>query len=73
MNLAGIAQWWARMSSIELAWIAIGFSAQLMFSLRFIVQWLASEKARRSVVPEAFWYFSLTGGLMLTAYAFHRS
>jgi lipid-A-disaccharide synthase-like uncharacterized protein len=73
MNLAGIAQWWARMSSMELAWIAIGFSAQLMFSLRFIVQWLASEKARRSVVPEAFWYFSLTGGLMLTAYALHRT
>jgi lipid-A-disaccharide synthase-like uncharacterized protein len=72
MNFAGITQWWARTSSMELAWIVIGLMAQLSFSLRFVVQWLASEKARQSVVPEAFWYFSLVGGLMLLAYAVYR-
>ena len=61
------------MSSIELGWVITGFIAQIIFSLRFVVQWIASEKARRSVVPEAFWYFSVVGGLLLTAYAVHRA
>ncbi len=43
-----------------------------MFSMRFIVQWIASERARRSIVPETFWYFSLFGGAMLLAYAIYR-
>jgi lipid-A-disaccharide synthase-like uncharacterized protein len=73
MILDGIAQWWARISGTELTWIIIGFAAQVMFSTRFLVQWLASERARRSVVPKAFWYFSLTGGLLLTAYSLHRA
>ena len=50
----------------------VGFLAQLMFSMRFIVQWIASERARRSIVPETFWYFSLVGGAMLFAYAIYR-
>ncbi|MDA0654700.1 MAG: lipid-A-disaccharide synthase N-terminal domain-containing protein [Proteobacteria bacterium] len=53
-------------------WIAIGFVGQAMFSLRFIVQWLSSEKHRRSYIPMAFWYFSLAGGSILLAYAIHR-
>jgi lipid-A-disaccharide synthase-like uncharacterized protein len=40
--------------------------------MRFVVQWLQSEKVRRSVIPVAFWYFSLGGGALLTAYAVHR-
>lgn len=56
----------------ELAWIGLGFAAQIMFMMRFLVQWLASERARRSVMPVAFWYFSLGGGLLLLAYAIHR-
>jgi lipid-A-disaccharide synthase-like uncharacterized protein len=44
-----------------------------MFAERFLVQRLASERARRSVVPKAFWYFSLTRGLLLTACAVHRT
>jgi lipid-A-disaccharide synthase-like uncharacterized protein len=56
----------------EKAWLAYGFAAQLMFSMRFIVQWIASERARRSIVPETFWYFSLVGGAMLFAYAIYR-
>lgn len=53
-------------------WVAIGFAGQALFSARFIIQWLASEKARRSIVPRAFWWFSLSGGMTLLAYAIHR-
>ncbi len=56
----------------ELIWVVIGIGAQLLFSMRFIIQWIASEKQRRSVVPELFWWFSITGGLTLLAYAVHR-
>jgi lipid-A-disaccharide synthase-like uncharacterized protein len=55
-----------------LAWIVIGFMGQALFSARFIVQWLASERVRRSIVPRAFWYFSLAGGATLLAYAVHK-
>ncbi|HEY5610378.1 MAG TPA: lipid-A-disaccharide synthase N-terminal domain-containing protein [Thermoanaerobaculia bacterium] len=53
-------------------WVAIGFFGQLCFSARFLIQWLWSEKKKMSVVPVYFWYFSLAGGLILAAYAFHR-
>jgi lipid-A-disaccharide synthase-like uncharacterized protein len=43
-----------------------------MFTMRFVIQWLASERARRSIVPETFWYFSFAGGLMLFIYAIYR-
>ena len=54
------------------AWLVIGFVAQFLFAARFLVQWLASEKEKRSVVPVAFWYLSIFGSLMLLAYAIHR-
>ena len=53
-------------------WVALGFIAQAMFTMRFLVQWLASEKAGRSVVPVAFWFFSVAGGFLLFIYAIHR-
>ncbi len=53
-------------------WIVLGFVAQAMFTARFLVQWIASERARRSVVPVAFWTFSLAGGALLLVYALHR-
>ncbi|MCS0493890.1 lipid-A-disaccharide synthase N-terminal domain-containing protein [Ancylobacter mangrovi] len=53
-------------------WLLIGFLGQAMFTMRFLVQWIASERARRSVVPVAFWGFSLAGGLTLLAYAIYR-
>lgn len=53
-------------------WLAIGFLGQALFSARFVIQWLTSEKQRRSVTPIAFWYFSLAGGVILLAYAIHR-
>ena len=51
-------------------WVAFGLLGQLCFTLRFLVQWLASERSGRSTVPIAFWYFSLMGGAMLFVYAF---
>lgn len=68
-----LADWWSATPTAEIIWLAIGFSAQLMFSMRFIVQWIASERARRSIVPETFWYFSFVGGVMLFAYAIYRA
>lgn len=56
----------------EFWWIMIGLAGQLLFTARFLVQWLASERARRSVMPVAFWYFSIGGGLVLLAYAIYR-
>lgn len=58
--------------SPEKIWLGVGFSAQALFSARFLVQWIASEKAGRSVVPVAFWVLSLLGGALLLAYAVYR-
>lgn len=52
--------------------IMIGYLAQTLFAMRFVVQWIASERAGRSVVPTAFWVFSIGGGLMLLGYALYR-
>lgn len=53
-------------------WLVLGFAAQLLFASRFLVQWVASERVGRSVVPHAFWYLSCCGGVLLLAYAIHR-
>ncbi len=55
-----------------LAWLVVGFAGQAAFSSRFLVQWVASERRGRSVVPTAFWWLSLLGGALLLAYAFAR-
>ena len=57
----------------EWIWLAVGFAGQALFSMRFLVQWLASERKRRSVIPLSFWYFSVLGGLTLLAYALYRA
>ncbi len=54
-------------------WIAFGFLGQALFSMRFLIQWIASERRRSSVVPVLFWYFSLAGGVTLLLYAIWRS
>ncbi|HTK13321.1 MAG TPA: lipid-A-disaccharide synthase N-terminal domain-containing protein [Xanthobacteraceae bacterium] len=53
-------------------WVLLGFAAQALFTARFFVQWLASERAGKSVVPLAFWLFSIGGGLLLLVYALYR-
>ena len=55
---------------LKLSWgVVVGLVGQLMFTMRFLVQWIASERARKSVIPVAFWFFSIAGGLVLFAYA----
>ena len=56
----------------EIIMITIGFGGQALFATRFIIQWLSSENAGRSVIPIAFWYFSISGGLVLLTYAIWR-
>ena len=56
----------------EKIWLAIGVGGQLLFMGRFIVQWIASERHKRSVIPIAFWYLSLFGSLILLSYAVHK-
>lgn len=56
----------------ETVWIGVGFIGQALFSARFIVQWLKSEREKRSVFPVAFWYFSIAGGITLLSYAIYR-
>ncbi|HKH02395.1 MAG TPA: lipid-A-disaccharide synthase N-terminal domain-containing protein [Bradyrhizobium sp.] len=53
-------------------WVLLGFAAQAFFTMRFVVQWVASERAGRSVVPIAFWWFSIGGGILLLVYALYR-
>jgi lipid-A-disaccharide synthase-like uncharacterized protein len=53
-------------------WVALGFAAQLMFFGRFLVQWIASERVGRSVVPIGFWFLSVAGGTLLLVYAIYR-
>ena len=53
-------------------WLALGFFAQALFTARFLVQWIASERAGRSVIPIAFWFFSIGGGALLLVYALYR-
>lgn len=56
----------------ETIWLAVGFLGQGLFSARFLVQWIKSEKEKKSVFPIAFWYFSIGGGITLLAYAIYR-
>ncbi len=57
---------------MEFWWVAFGLGGQLMFSFRFIVQWVVSEREGRSIIPLAFWYFSIAGGIILLSYAIYR-
>ncbi|MDN2583709.1 lipid-A-disaccharide synthase N-terminal domain-containing protein [Aquibium sp. ELW1220] len=69
----GLADWLYTVFVAQFdGWIVLGFVAQAMFTMRFVVQWLASEREKRSVVPIAFWFFSLGGGALLLIYAIQR-
>ena len=56
----------------EWIWLAIGFLGQGLFACRFLFQWLYSERNKRSMIPIAFWYFSIVGGMTLLVYAIYR-
>lgn len=53
-------------------WLIVGFLGQGLFSARFLVQWLVSERKKRSVIPVMFWYFSIFGGATLLVYSIHK-
>lgn len=55
----------------NMIWLIVGFIGQGLFFMRFLVQWIHSERAKRSVIPVAFWYFSIIGGLITLFYAIH--
>ena len=52
-------------------WILLGYAGQSLFAMRFLVQWVASERVGRSVIPVAFWFFSIGGGMLLFVYALY--
>lgn len=62
----------AKYLTTENIWFGIGFFGQGFFMMRFVVQWLQSEKQKRSVIPVAFWFFSIGGGLITLTYAIYR-
>jgi lipid-A-disaccharide synthase-like uncharacterized protein len=53
------------------AWVLLGYVAQILFTMRFVVQWIASERAGKMVMPIAFWFFSIGGGVLLFGYALY--
>ena len=57
---------------LSIMWVIIGFIGQGLFSARFILQWIVSERKKQSIIPVGFWYFSLLGGVTLFAYALHK-
>ena len=59
-------------STTELVWIVVGLGGQVMFMMRFLIQWIVSEKAKKSVIPVSFWWFSIAGAAILLAYAIYR-
>lgn len=60
------------MTSAETSWVAVGLAGQFFFTMRFVVQWIATERNRKSVIPESFWYFSIVGSLILLCYSIYR-
>jgi len=57
---------------MNLGLLVLGFTAQILFSARFLVQWIASERAKKSVIPISFWFLSLIGGGLLLIYSIGR-
>jgi len=57
---------------IDRFWLILGLGGQLLFFMRFLFQWIASEKRKESIIPVSFWYFSLGGSLILLSYAIYR-
>ena len=69
----GVGDYLYNVFFMKLTWLVlVGYAGQALFTMRFVVQWIASERARKSVFPVAFWFFSIGGGLLLFAYALVR-
>jgi len=61
----------SNLSLQEIIWLVVGFAGQGLFFMRFLIQWLHSERVKKSVIPVTFWYFSLSGGIILFIYSLH--
>ncbi len=72
MTIEQVWAWLGVTGWVEFWWVVFGVFGQFLFMSRFLVQWIASERAKRSVIPIAFWYLSIAGALTLFAYAVHR-
>ena len=70
---ADIQNYFKAMPSPELNWLLLGILGQLLFMMRFIVQWFHSERHQKSIIPISFWYFSLVGSLIVLAYGIHKT
>lgn len=60
------------MTNADVLWLVIGLLGQCLFMMRFIVQWIHSERHQKSLIPVSFWYLSLAGGLIVLAYGVHK-
>ncbi len=68
-------KWHSHLSSMDsndIIWLSIGLVGQSLFMMRFIVQWIHSERHQKSIIPVSFWYFSLSGGVIVLMYGIHR-
>ena len=70
--LSHVADWWNSHTGVQQFWLVVGFIAQLMFTGRFLVQWIASEKKGLSYIPISFWWLSAVGGGLLLCYAIYK-
>ena len=61
------------MSGQDLIWLVVGLLGQILFMMRFIVQWVHSERHQKSLIPISFWYFSLLGSVIVLAYGIHKT
>jgi lipid-A-disaccharide synthase-like uncharacterized protein len=73
VSLVDLMGWLGVANLTEAIWVAIGLFGQVLFFMRFLLQWIASEKEKRSVVPTSFWWFSIGGAAILLAYAIYRA
>ena len=58
--------------STEQIWLIIGFTGQTVFASRFLIQWIVSERASKSIIPNIFWWISIVGSIILLSYAIHK-
>jgi len=71
-TIGGWLEEWGNLPLAEKIWISVGAAGQVVFGMRFIVQWIATERHRRTVVPVAFWYMSFIGSVIVLTYVIHR-
>lgn len=70
--ISSLQNYAAGMSTQDMLWLGIGLVGQCLFMMRFIVQWIHSERHGQSLIPVSFWYLSLSGGLIVLAYGIHK-